>query len=82
MFFPPESPDDQQLFGTRWGQWKEPDDSDHFALSRWRTDADLLGNTLSGTPLPVGQVITYRACEVSERTGHAFWLNWKMARHF
>ena len=64
MFFPPELPDDQQLFGTRWGQWKEPDGSDHFALSRWRTDADLLSNTLSGTPLPVGQVTTYRACDV------------------
>ena len=64
MFFPPELPDDQQLFGTRWGPWKEPDGSDHFALSRWRTDADLLSNTLSGTPLPVGQVTTYRACDV------------------
>jgi hypothetical protein len=64
VFFPPESPDDHSLFGTRWGQWKEPEDSDHFALSRWRTDADLLGNTLSGTPLPVGQVITYRTCEI------------------
>lgn len=69
MFFPPEVPDEQQLFGTRWGQWKEPDGSDHFALSRWRTDADLLGNTLSGTPLPVGQVITYRACDVQNEQG-------------
>ena len=64
MFFPPESPDGQQLFGTSWGQWKEPEGSDHFAVSRWRTDADLLSNTLSGTPLPVGQVITYRTCDV------------------
>jgi len=64
MFFPPESPDDHEIFGTRWGQWREPDGSDHFTLSRWRTDADLLGNTLSGTPLPVGQVTVYRACEV------------------
>ena len=69
MFFPPESPDEQQLFGTRWGQWKEPDGSDHFALSRWRTDADLLSNTLSGTPLPVGQVVTYRACDVQNEQG-------------
>ena len=64
MFFPPELPDEQLLFGTRWRHWKEPEGSDHFAVSRWRTDADLLSNTLSGTPLPVGQVITYRACDV------------------
>jgi len=64
MFFPPDTPDEQPIFGTRWGQWQEPDDRDHFAVSRWRTDADLLSNTLSGTPLPVGQVITYRTCSV------------------
>jgi hypothetical protein len=64
MFFPPETPDDQQIFGTRWGQWQTPPEGDHFALSRWRTDADLLANTLSGTPLPVGQIVTYRSCEV------------------
>ena len=69
MFFPPESPDEQLLFGTRWGQWQEPEGSDHFALSRWRTDADLLGNTLSGTPLPVGQVLTYRTCAVQNEQG-------------
>ena len=64
MFFPPEVPDATELFGTHWGQWQEPQDGDHFAVSRWRLDADLLGNTLSGTPLPVGQLATYRSCEV------------------
>ena len=64
MFFPPEAPDDSKLFGTHWGQWQEPQEGDHFAVSRWRLDADLLGNTLSGTPLPVGQLATYRSCEV------------------
>ena len=63
MFFPPESPDNSELFGTHWGQWLEPQEGDHFAVSRWRLDADLLGNTLSGTPLPVGQLATYRNCE-------------------
>ena len=64
MFFPPEVPDSSELFGTHWGQWQEPQEGDHFAVSRWRLDADLLGNTLSGTPLPVGQLATYRSCEV------------------
>jgi hypothetical protein len=66
MFFPPEVPDDSEVFGTHWGQWQEPQDGDHFAVSRWRLDADLLGNTLSGTPLPVGQLATVsklRSCE-------------------
>jgi hypothetical protein len=52
------------LFGTRWGAWQEPQDADQFALSRWRTDTDLLGNSLSGTPLPVGQVVAYRSCDL------------------
>jgi hypothetical protein len=64
MFFPPEVPTDTTLFGTRWGAWQEPQDADQFALSRWRTDTDLLGNSLSGTPLPVGQVVAYRSCDL------------------
>ena len=64
MFFPPEVPTDTTLFGTRWEAWQEPQDADQFALSRWRTDTDLLGNSQSGTPLPVGQVVAYRSCEL------------------
>jgi hypothetical protein len=69
MCLPPESPGDSSLFGTRWGNWLEPQDADQFALSRWRTDADLLANSLSGTPLPVGQVVSYRNCEIISETG-------------
>ncbi|HQX50403.1 MAG TPA: BatA domain-containing protein [Planctomycetaceae bacterium] len=69
MFFPPETPTDQSMFGTHWGQWRDPAAGDHFALSRWRTDADLLGNSQSGKPLPVGQVITYRSCEIVNDQG-------------
>lgn len=69
MFFPPEVPTDAQLFGTHWGQWVEPQDSDHFDMLPWRKDADLLGNTLSGTPLPVGQIVTYRNCELFSENG-------------
>lgn len=64
MFLPPEAATDATLFGTRWGTWQEPQDADQFALSRWRTDTDLLGNSQSGTPLPVGQVVAYRSCEL------------------
>ncbi len=69
MFLPADEPGDKTLFGTRWGVWKEPEGAEQFALSRWRTDADLLANSLSGTPLPVGQVVTYRNCEVLSETG-------------
>ncbi|MFN9721019.1 MAG: BatA domain-containing protein [Planctomycetota bacterium] len=69
LFLPTEEPGDGLLFGTRWGTWKEPEGAEQFALSRWRTDADLLANSLSGTPLPVGQVVTYRSCEVLCETG-------------
>ncbi len=71
MFFPPESPDETTVFGYRWGQWLEPQESENFAVLRWRTDEDLLGNTLSGTPLPVGQLAVYRACELTGDTGTA-----------
>lgn len=69
MFFPPESPDDTTIFGYRWGQWLEPQEQDSFAVLRWRTDEDLLGNTQSGTPLPVGQLAVYRSCELTGENG-------------
>lgn len=64
LFFPPESPTSQSLFGLKWGVWKEPAEGTRFALARWRTDTDLLGNTASGSPLPVGQLQIFRACEI------------------
>jgi hypothetical protein len=75
VFFPPETPTAETLFDTRWGQWREPDAESeseseygkHFVLARWRTDADLLANTLSGAPLPVGQLITYRCCDIDSK---------------
>lgn len=54
----------RNIIGTQWGAWQEPQDANQFALSRWRTDTDLLGNSQSGTPLPVGQVVAYRSCQL------------------
>lgn len=64
VFFPPESPDEKQLFGIRWGQWKEPEGKDQFPIAGWRTDSDLLANTQNGTPLPIGQLAVFRSCEI------------------
>ena len=33
-------------------------------ITRWRTDADLLSNSRSGTPLPVGQIELRKYCRV------------------
>jgi len=64
VFFPPEIPDENELFGLRWGQWKEPKEKDQFQISGWRTDSDLLANTQNGTPLPIGQLAVFRSCEI------------------
>ncbi|MCA9065985.1 MAG: BatA domain-containing protein, partial [Planctomycetaceae bacterium] len=63
MVFPPEDQDSSSaasVLETTWGGWQAPDDGEHFPLNRWRTDTDLLANTRSGTPLPVGQLRVFR----------------------
>lgn len=69
LFFPSESTGSGPLFGTSWGEWREPAETDHFSISRWRTDTDLLGNSRSGQPLPVGQLAVYRSREILNDTG-------------
>ncbi len=65
LFFPPEAPDDATFLGVRWQAWidqrQEP-----LAVSRWRTDSDLLGNTLSGSPLPVGDIEVSQYCTIEQ----------------
>lgn len=73
LFFPPELPGDGAIFGGRWQQWRSPEQSETFAFRPWRTDADLLANSQSGTPLPVGQVECYRLCELNAENETALW---------
>ncbi len=64
FFLPPETPDSSQIFSTSWKEWIQPAANESYRISRWRTDAGLLGNTLSGSPLPVGEIIANRYCEL------------------
>lgn len=73
MFFPPESPDGNNIFNAAWMEWQTPDTGDHFPFKPWRTDADLLANTQSGSPLPVGQVQCYRACALDVKMATSLW---------
>ena len=63
LFFPPEDSDDREFAGCRWTDWTahvEP-----LAPETWRTDEDLLANTLSGAALPVGELSVARSCGLS-----------------
>ncbi|MEZ6060546.1 MAG: BatA domain-containing protein [Planctomycetaceae bacterium] len=62
LFFPPQAPGGNVLFEASWTNWQQAEAGQHVTVSRWRTDADLLANTQSGSPLPVGQVLVDRHC--------------------
>ncbi|GAB5441522.1 MAG: BatA domain-containing protein [Fuerstiella sp.] len=75
VFFPPEADatDDTSAFGAAWGSWRQPDSGEMFRFRPWRTDADLLANSQSGTPLPVGQVECYRVRELQVENESMLW---------
>lgn len=73
MFFPPESPGDNNIFNASWTEWRTPDTGEQFIFKPWRTDSDLLANALSGAPLPVGQVQCYRACNLDVMLATSLW---------
>ncbi|MEZ6089202.1 MAG: BatA domain-containing protein [Pirellulaceae bacterium] len=60
IFFPPSvaNVSSASIFGTSWGNWIAGDKPT--SIGRWRTDSDLLSNTRDGSPLPVGDLNTYR----------------------
>lgn len=73
MFFPPDSPEGNAIFHGAWTEWRTPESGEQFPFKPWRTDADLLSNAQSGTPLPVGQVKCYRACQLDVKMATALW---------
>lgn len=73
MFYPPDNPGGQTLFNADWTNWVTPDSGDHFTFKPWRTDADLLANAESGTPLPVGQVECHRVCGLEIQMATSLW---------
>ncbi|MEW4486789.1 BatA domain-containing protein [Thalassoglobus sp. JC818] len=64
IFFPPGIPTDAEFLGAKWGDWIESSEVDGFSVERWRTDSDLLANSMSGTPLPVGEIVVRKYCDL------------------
>jgi hypothetical protein len=60
VFLPSRNPNDDELFGIRWKTWAGG--SDPIPIETWRGDEDLLGRTLSGAALPVGQLEIRQYC--------------------
>jgi hypothetical protein len=60
LFFPPKAPGQSAFLGVRWTAWA--DQKAESPIDSWRGDEDLLARTLSGAPLPVGQLQVRRYC--------------------
>jgi hypothetical protein len=63
VFFPPRVPGDRELFGVRWTSWT--DEKSEVPVVGWRSDQDLLAQTASGMPLPVGGLQVRKYCGLS-----------------
>ncbi|MFM7206649.1 MAG: hypothetical protein ACKO4T_08280, partial [Planctomycetaceae bacterium] len=60
VFFPPERSSAAEFAGCSWAAWT--DHAPPLAAESWRTDQDLLANTLAGAALPLGEVEVLRSC--------------------
>ena len=63
IFFPPRSPGQGEFQGARWTSWVDP--AQEISVESWRGDQDLLAQTQSGGPLPVGQLQIRKYCGLS-----------------
>ncbi|MEY2598711.1 MAG: hypothetical protein RLZZ142_970, partial [Verrucomicrobiota bacterium] len=60
LFLPPQSPDDTEMLGLRWGAWETRSAAE--SPDWWKNDSDLLANTRDGAALPVGTLEVQRLC--------------------
>ena len=68
LFFPPSDENtsgNESLMGCQWGSWIDAEATAEssvaeLSISRWRAEADLLANSQSGTPLPLGSLKVFR----------------------
>ena len=60
LFFPPRNPGPAEFQGVSWTAWT--DRSESVQVESWRGDQDLLAQTQSGGPLPVGQLQVRKFC--------------------
>jgi hypothetical protein len=63
VFFAPDRPTAAEFAGGVWGEWTAP--AKPATAESWRTDQDLLANTLAGAALPLGDVEIRRSCGLS-----------------
>jgi hypothetical protein len=63
VFFAPDRPTAAEFAGGVWGEWTAP--TKPATAESWRTDQDLLANTLAGAALPLGDVEIRRSCVLS-----------------
>ncbi len=63
IFFPPRNPGPAGFLGIQWTAWT--DRSEGVPVESWRGDQDLLAQTQSGGPLPVGQLQVRKYCGLS-----------------
>ena len=63
VFFAPDRPAAAEFVGCAWGEWTAP--AKPATAESWRTDQDLLANTLAGSALPLGDVEIRRSCGLS-----------------
>ncbi len=63
VFFPPETPNEQAFAGVKWTEWTSHPQP--LKPASWRTDQDLLANTLAGGALPVGDLQVFRSCGIT-----------------
>jgi len=60
IFFPPEATDGTTFAGVAWGEWLSHPQA--LRPEQWRSDEDILANTLAGGALPVGELEIRRSC--------------------
>ena len=66
IFFPPKVPTAEGFLGVRWKDWVAK--TELVAVDGWRSDQDLLAQTQSGAPLPVGQLEVRKYCRLDGET--------------
>ena len=60
IFFPPEAADGTTFAGVAWGLWLAHPQA--LRPEQWRSDDDILANTLASGALPVGELDVQRSC--------------------
>lgn len=64
VFFPPDQTGKNELFGARWGSWRQGNGRKPLGAEIMNRDSDLVSDTLAGERLPIGELRTFRYCSL------------------